>query len=51
LHNHRRTAATGMTNPIFPRVDKILDKISGGIRGAGVTYSSYGDTDERWKVN
>jgi integrase len=49
LHDLRRTAATGMARlNITPHVvDKILNHVSGAIRGVAAIYNRYGYGDER----
>jgi integrase len=49
LHDLRRTAATGMARlNIAPHVvDKILNHLSGAIRGVAAIYNRYGYADER----
>ncbi len=49
LHDLRRTAATGMARLNVPPhvVDKILNHVSGAIRGVAAIYNRYGYEDER----
>jgi integrase len=49
LHDLRRTAATGMARLNIPPhvVDKILNHVSGSIRGVAAVYNRHGYFDER----
>ena len=49
LHDLRRTAATGMARLNFPPhvVDKVLNHISGTIRGVAAVYNRFEYLDER----
>jgi integrase len=49
LHDLRRTAATGMARLNFPPhvVDKILNHVSGTIRGVAAVYNRFAYLDER----
>jgi integrase len=49
LHDLRRTAATGMARLNFPPhvVDKVLNHVSGTIRGVAAVYNRFEYLDER----
>ena len=49
LHDLRRTAATGMARLNFPPhvVDKLLNHVSGTIRGVAAVYNRFEYLDER----
>jgi integrase len=49
LHDLRRTAATGMAQMNFPPhvVDKVLNHVSGTIRGVAAVYNRFAYLDER----
>ena len=49
LHDLRRTAATGMARMSFPPhvVDKVLNHVSGTIRGVAAVYNRFEYLDER----
>jgi integrase len=49
LHDLRRTAATGMARLNFPPhvVDKLLNHVSGTIRGVAAIYNRFEYLDER----
>jgi integrase len=49
LHDLRRTAATGMAKMNFPPhvVDKVLNHVSGTIRGVAAVYNRFAYIDER----
>jgi integrase len=49
LHDLRRTAATGMARLNFPPhvVDKVLNHVSGTIRGVAAVYNRFAYLDER----
>ena len=49
LHDLRRTAATGMARMNFPPhvVDKVLNHVSGAIRGVAAVYNRFTYLDER----
>jgi integrase len=52
LHDLRRTAATGMARLNFPPhvVDKVLNHVSGTIRGVAAVYNRFEYLDERRKA-
>jgi integrase len=47
LHDLRRTAATGMAGIAPHVVDKILNHVSGAIRGVAAIYNRHAYIDER----
>jgi integrase len=49
LHDLRRTAATGMARLNIPPhvVDKVLNHVSGTIRGVAAVYNRFGYVEER----